>query len=123
MPYGPASTCHRGTLDMNVYTVFGSTVHRAIETQLTRGSAFTVFGSTDVDLAQAQLTQDKVILNVFTLFGETTIRIPMAWNVDSSLLTLLGEAQGISTTADTSSQALKIQGLCLLGSCKIIRTD
>ena len=108
---------------MDVYTVFGSNSHQEIGTQLTRGSVVTLFGSTEIDLTQAQMASDEVILNLFTLFGETTLRIPATWNVSSALVTLFGDASGRSAAQGNSPQRLRIQGICLFGACDIHRTD
>ncbi len=108
---------------MNVYTVLGSNLHREIGTQLTQGSAITLLGSTEIDLTKAQMASDVVILNIFTFMGETTVRIPATWNVSSSLLTMLGETTGMGAGGESSRQCLKVQGMCILGSCRIDYVD
>ncbi len=108
---------------MDVYTVFGANSHQEIGTRLTRGSVVTLFGSTEIDLTRAQMASDEVILNVLILFGDTTVRVPAAWDISSSLVTIFGDATGRSVATGHAPQRLLIKGLCLFGSCDIQRVD
>ncbi len=106
---------------MNLYTLLGSTKHKEVDSQLRQGAIVTLFGSTELDLEDAKLAYDQVVLNVFNAFGETSLTVPADWAIDSSLVTLLGETSGLGHNSPEAARRLKLQGLCLFGSVRIER--
>ncbi len=108
---------------MYLYTLFGSNKHREAESQLRQGAVVTVFGSTDLDLTEAELAYDEVILNIINALGETSLKVPADWAIDSTLVTVFGETHGIGHNPGETTRRLRIQGLCLLGEVRIERRE
>ncbi len=108
---------------MYLYTLFGSNKHREAESQLRQGAVVTVFGSTDLDLTEAELAYDEVILNIINALGETSLKVPADWAIESTLVTVFGETHGIGHNHGETTRRLRIQGLCLLGEVRIERRE
>ena len=106
---------------MNLYTLFGSTKHKEADSQLRQGAIVTLFGSTQLDLNDAELAYDEVILNVINALGETSLKVPADWAIDSTLVTLFGETRGLGHNPQETTRRLKLQGLCLFGEVRIER--
>lgn len=105
---------------MNLFTMFGSVKHRETNASLESGSVCTVFGSAEVDLTQTRLGKDEVLINVITLFGDTRITVPADWGVVSSVVCILGEAEGLNLAPNPGQPALHLKGLTLLGSSRVV---
>ena len=108
---------------MYLYTLFGSNKHREAESQLRQGAVVTVFGSTDLDLTEAELAYDEVILNIINALGATSLKVPADWAIESTLVTVFGETHGIGPNPGETTWRLRIQGLCLLGEVRIERRE
>ncbi len=106
---------------MNLYTLFGATKHKETDSQLRQGAIVTLFGSTQLDLNDAELAYDQVILNVINALGETSLEVPADWAIDSTLVTLFGETRGLGHNPQAATRRLKLQGLCLFGEVRIKR--
>ena len=108
---------------MYLYTLFGSNKYEEAESQLRQGAVVTVFGSTDLDLSDAELAYDVVILNIINALGETSLKVPADWAIESTLVTVFGETQGVGHSPSETARRLRIQGLCLLGEVRIERGE
>ena len=106
---------------MNLYTLFGSSKHKETESQFSQGAVVTLFGSTELDLSEAELAYDQVILNVINALGETSLIVPMDWAIESTLVTVFGESSGMGHKPQEPTRRLKIQGLCFFGEVRIMR--
>jgi len=106
---------------MNLYTLFGATKHKEADSQLRQGAIVTLFGSTQLDLNDAELAYDQVVLNVINALGETSLKVPADWAIDSTLVTLFGESRGLGHNPQHTTRRLKLQGLCLFGEVRIER--
>ncbi len=105
---------------MNLFTIFGSAEHRERTRSFDGGKAVTVFGSVELDLTQSTMQGEEALLEVFTIFGSTALRVPKTWDVDWSGLTILGSVEGVSRGNGPKARRLVIQGLTLFGSFEIL---
>ena len=112
----------KGT-DMTLFTIFGSTEHKERTRSFDGGKAVTIFGSAELDLTQSAMQQDEVLIELFTIFGSTVVRVPETWAVNWSGLTLMGAVEGLSHGNGPKARRVVIQGLTLFGSCEILRGD
>lgn len=106
---------------MFLYTLFGSTKHFESDSQLRSGAVVTVFGSTELDLTEVELACDQVILNVINALGETALKVPSSWAIESALVTVFGESRGVGHVPKEATRRLRIQGLCFFGEVRIER--
>ncbi len=105
---------------MKFFTIFGSTEHKERTRSFDGGSAVTVFGSAEIDLTQSTMQGEEVLLEVFTVFGSTVLRVPQAWDVNWSGLTLLGSVEGQNHGDGPKARRVVVSGLTLFGSFEIL---
>ena len=108
---------------MFLYTLFGSSKHKETESLLRQGAVVTAFGSAELDLTEAELAYDIVILNVINAMGKTSLKVPADWAIESTLLTVFGETHSLGHKPGEPTRRLRIQGLCLLGEVRIERGE
>lgn len=108
---------------MNLYTIFGSAEHKLVGKRMEQGAVVTLFGSATVDLSGAELAQDKVILNVICVFGETVVTIPPHWDTEYAVVNAFAGSEGATETRAAAGPCLRIQGLVLMASLKIRTRD
>jgi hypothetical protein len=78
---------------LRVFSVLGGS-RRTPDREFKGGEITTVLGGNDVDLRRAQVAAgEEVTIDVFTVMGGTTIRVPDTWNVDLQARAVLGEVR------------------------------
>lgn len=106
--------------DMKFFTIFGSTEHKERTRSFDGGTSVTVFGSAEIDLTRSTMQGDEVLLEVFTIFGSTVLRVPETWDVNWSGLTLLGAVEGQNHGNGPKARRVVVSGLTLFGSFEIL---
>lgn len=97
---------------------------KIVTSQNFRGGNITaVFGGSDINLTSCKLAEGINTIDVFTLFGGTTIIVPKHWNVMVSVTSLLGgfSNKGIKdpTVEIDTSRSLVIKGLVIFGGGEV----
>jgi len=87
------------------------------------GRITAIFGGSKIDLRNAQLAPGKNVLDVFCLFGGTTIIVPENWNVKHDVMSVLGgfshkRHPNANTTIDIGKE-LVIKGFTMFGGGEI----
>lgn len=84
-----------------------------------RGGELTaVMGGIELDLRGAQL-QDDATLNVFTMWGGISIKVPQDWTVMSQGVPLLGGIDDKTVPPAITGKRLFIQGYAIMGGVEI----
>jgi hypothetical protein len=117
-----------------VITVGGHSTREVEGTGWTEGDIVTVMGRSDLDLTRATVGQDETItVNVMTLMGNSTIRVPDSWTVEIKAAAAFGrvrdnreylrdpEPDDWSAARSTSNGGprLVVDGLVMMGSLLI----
>lgn len=95
---------------------------KIISTKHFKGGTLTaLFGGSNIDLTSSDMDNERVIIDVFYMFGGSKIRVPHDWQVDLQVTNLFG---GISDKRkglehQVSSKKLTIKGLILFGGSEI----
>lgn len=105
---------------MKFFTIFGSTEHKERTRSFDGGNAVTVFGSAEIDLTQSTMQGEEALLEIFTVFGSTVLRVPETWDVNWSGLTLLGSVEGQNHGDGPKARRVVVSGLTLFGSFEIL---
>jgi predicted membrane protein len=89
-----------------------------------RGGRITsIFGGSEIDLSASQMSEGNNILEVFYVFGGSSITVPNDWVVINKVTSILGgfsdKRRGDSTMASGPEKTLVIQGFVLLGGGEI----
>ena len=83
------------------------------------GKITAIFGGSKIDLTKAQLAPGKNIIDVFCLFGGTTLIIPENWNIKSEVIAVLGgfsDKRSMRTEIVTDiGKELVIRGFVMFG--------
>ena len=87
------------------------------------GSVTSVFGGSDINLTPARLTPGTAVIDLFTLFGGSTIIVPSDWNVKVQVTAIFGafdDSRKASAQYDaTETSVLVVKGLVLFGGGEI----
>lgn len=108
---------------INLATVFGNVQDNVTAVLFKGGYLSCIFGSNTIDMSQAHLGQDEVVLHVFSLFGTNTIIVPTSWEVEIVMTNILGNTKDNSRSIHESLQregVLRIQGTNVLGNLKVL---
>jgi len=97
---------------------------KKISTQNFRGGKITsLFGGSDIDLTTSQLAEGTNVLEIFYMFGGSTITVPGDWVVVNKVTSILGgfaDKRSITPPTPTGSQkTLIIQGFVMFGGGEI----
>ena len=97
---------------------------KKISTQNFRGGKITsLFGGSDLDLRSSQLAEGTNVLEIFYMFGGSTITVPGDWVIVNKVTSILGgfsdKRSTISSTPSASQKTLIIQGFVMFGGGEI----
>jgi Cell wall-active antibiotics response 4TMS YvqF len=84
-------------------------------------SPFALFGDIDLDLRQASIPVDGLVINAIAPFGNIDIAVPDGTQVDVGGFTLFGSKKiAVDGSGDRESAALiRVRGFSLFGSLKV----
>jgi predicted membrane protein len=87
------------------------------------GKITAIFGGSKIDLRKAKLAPGQNVIDVFCMFGGTTIIVPESWNVKHDVISVLG---GFSHKRNSHSDAtidigkeLVVRGFAMFGGGEI----
>ena len=107
---------------INDISIFGGG-HKIVESKNFKGGNLTsVFGGSEINMINADMASDSCILDVFTLFGGTTLIVPNDWKVQTDAVSILGgfnDKRRVATSEIDLSKVLVIKGLVMLGGIEI----
>jgi len=92
------------------------------------GKVTTVFGGTELDFSSASLAEGKNVIDIFTIFGGTTIYVPQDWDVKVNVTPIFGgysDERRLIDVTDNSRQLI-ITGTVIFGGGELktkIKTD
>jgi predicted membrane protein len=97
---------------------------KKITTHNFRGGKITsLFGGSEIDLSSSQLAEGTNLLEVFYMFGGSTIIVPNDWVVINKVTSILGgfsDKRNMSPTQPTNSnKSIIIQGFVMFGGGEI----
>jgi predicted membrane protein len=89
-----------------------------------RGGRITsVFGGSEIDFREAELSSDRNVIEVFYLFGGSSIKVPSDWNVVNKVTAIFGgftdKRKTLTPQADDPSKTLIITGTVMFGGGEI----
>jgi predicted membrane protein len=102
--------------------IFGGT-NKIINSKNFKGGTLTsVFGSTELNLVNAEVSDEGCVLDVFALFGGTKLIVPPDWKIESDVVSLLGgfnDKRRLIRSEVDPSKTLLIKGMVILGGIEI----
>jgi predicted membrane protein len=124
--YSPSENSSEPFVDgerVNDVAVFGGG-KKYFQTNNFRGGKITaIFGGSEIDLIDCKLAEGDNILDVFAMFGGSTILVPSEWRVELDLIPIFG---GFSDSrrkdpnlVQPTDRKLKVKGFVLFGGGEI----
>jgi predicted membrane protein len=116
------------TADANSPEIDGMAIFSGIEKKVTSqefagGKATAIFGGIDIDMRSASLSPNSNVIDVLTLFGGSSFKVPSDWTVNVSQLTVvLGAFEDhriIDKSQTDPNKVLHIKGIILFGGGEI----
>lgn len=96
--------------------ILGGGNQKVVSHKLRGGKITNILGGSEIDLRDSKILNGAVI-DVFTLFGGSEIKVPNDWNVKVEVTSILGgftdKRKDVTLTAD--APVITIKGLTLLG--------
>lgn len=89
-----------------------------------RGGRITsIFGGSEIDLREAELSDETNVIEVFYLFGGSSITVPPDWNVINKVTAILGgfsdKRSNHSESGNLPAKTIIIQGFVMFGGGEI----
>ena len=93
-------------------------------TNLRSGNIVAIFGGSDLDLSRVTLAEEGAVIEVFNMFGGSTLWVPAEWSVRIDVVSIFGgfdekKYPGKSPTDETKT--LYIKGMTLFGGGELKR--
>jgi hypothetical protein len=100
---------------------FLSGVQRICRSQNFRGGEITaIMGGCEIDLRQAAMQGDEMVINTFSFWGGIEIRVPDDWTVSMEILPLMGGCEDHATThGDGPHKHLVVKGMAIMGGVEV----
>ncbi len=108
--------------EFELVTVMEGATFRSCAHHLWSGRTTTVMGRLDLDLRDATLAPEGADLEVVTVLGGMTIRVPETWSVDMDGRALIGDTSTRVTPPETlpaEAPRLRVHARTLAGSTEI----
>ena len=105
-------------------SIFGGS-EKSFSSQNFKGGKITsIFGGSEIDLTEAQMASDEIIVDVFCLFGGSTIVVPRDWTVINEAFVLFGgfadkRTRVINETSSDAKKILRIKGSVIMGGAEV----
>ncbi|MYM90606.1 hypothetical protein GTP91_25965 [Rugamonas sp. FT82W] len=103
---------------INVTAIMGGFKRRITSPDFRGGEITTVMGGCDLDLRQSSINGEAV-LNVFSMFGGITIKVPIDWTVVLEGTPIMGGFEEKTVPPPTPSKRLVVRGYAIMGGLEV----
>jgi len=107
---------------INDISIFGGG-HKSVQSENFKGGNLTsVFGGSEISMKNANISSDGCVLDVFTVFGGTTLIIPNDWKLQIDAVSILGgfnDKRRVASSEINQNKVLVIKGLVMLGGIEV----
>ncbi len=86
------------------------------------GNVTAIFGGSEINMKDAEMAEEEVVIDIFTMFGGTKLVVPQHWNVKSDALSIFGglsDKRIVRPSEQEKSKTLLLKGLVLFGGVEI----
>ncbi len=109
---------------INETNIFGGTEKAIKSDSFKGGQVTTIFGGADIDLTKSNLSDDTNVIEVQTIFGETSFVVPDDWTVKLEATAIFGSTSDnrvkkIENMTTNPDKLLIIRGTTIFGSIEI----
>ncbi len=104
---------------VNVSTVMGGVEYNIKSKQFKGGRASSVMGSVELDLREAVLGEDEVVLVADAVMGAIEITVPREWEVVVQGTPFMGSLEDKSMTPPNGGKKFIVKGSAVMGSIEV----
>jgi predicted membrane protein len=107
---------------INLTFILGGGDHKFNSKSLRGGKITAIMGGGKIDLRDADIVEEEVFLDIFTLWGGVEMLVPPGWQINMRLMPILGGAQNKSGPAPNGSaqvRQLTVRGTAIMGGMEI----
>lgn len=113
---GPDSESEQTEVDITSF--MGAFKRRIITADFRGGEITALMGGCDLDLRQSSINGEAV-LNVFSLFGGVTIKVPVDWTVVLQGTPIMGGFEEKTVPPATPGKVLYVRGYAIMGGLEV----
>ena len=99
--------------------VLGGGKRTIFSTNFRGGRLTTAFGGLEINLLNSQLSEGPNVVDLFTVFGGSTLIVPADWNVKSEVTAIFGgfedKRRFVANARPTEGKTLYIRGVVIFG--------
>jgi predicted membrane protein len=103
---------------VNITAVMGGFKRRITTPDFRGGEITTLMGGCDLDLRQSSINGEAV-LNVFSMFGGITIKVPVDWTVVLQGTPIMGGFEEKTVPPTTQDKRLIVRGYAIMGGLEV----
>ncbi|MCU6501488.1 cell wall-active antibiotics response protein [Rugamonas sp. A1-17] len=103
---------------VNITAIMGGFKRRITSPDFRGGEITTVMGGCDLDLRQSSINGEAV-LNVFSMFGGITIKVPVDWTVVLDGTPIMGGFEEKTVPPPSPSKRLIVRGYAIMGGLEV----
>jgi predicted membrane protein len=113
------------TLDenyLNDLSIFGGSRKVIYSKNFKGGTITSVFGSSEINMMNADIGDNGCVIDIFTLFGGTTLKVPNDWKIQIDAVSVLGsinDKRNVKPSDFNPSKLLVIKGMVIFGGTEI----
>ncbi len=120
-PVADADTTYSKEDYVNATSVFGGTKKNILSKNFKGGEIVNIFGGTELNLSQADIT-DEAVIEMTTIFGGTKLIIPSNWTVKSDAAVIFGgieDKRPVTPVEESNHRTLRLKGTVIFGGIDI----
>lgn len=107
------------------FNIFSGSEKKVAVNNFRGGKITSIFGGSEIDLTNSELADGENLLEVFYVFGGSTIIVPSGWNIKNKVTSILGgfsDKGSVVKPAESAPQkTLVISGTVIFGGGEIKR--
>jgi len=107
---------------INDVSIFGGGKKNVESKNFRGGNLTSVFGGSEINMVSADMSPEGCIIDVFTLFGGSTLIVPNNWKIQIDAVSILGglnDKRRVMPSEMDSDKTLIIKGMVILGGIEI----
>jgi len=107
---------------LNTFSIFGGRKEIITSRAFAGGRATVLFAGTDINLLNADSTQDRIVLDVAAVFGGIEVVMPSHWELVNEVDSIFGsveDARTLRTAPGGATKTLVLRGFCLFGGVEV----
>lgn len=104
---------------INISAILGAGEYNFTNKKLKGGTVSAILGGCDIDLRNADMEEDSMILETAAIMGGIDIRVPGHWQVVMQGTPVLGGMDNKTTSPENSVKRLFVRGSAIMGAVEI----